>query len=353
MPKFLKKLDNHADYKSYVGNKASFPFVAHCLDYNDVHYVSEEESKEILQSKYLTFEALESGTFKFSGATSANTLQYSLDDGQTWTTLAHNTNTPTIATGSNILWKGSGLTIDTNSGIGKYISTGTFNVKGNIMSLHFGDNFSGQTSLSGKDNAYKRLFNGCTNIISAENLSLPSTTLSSNCYRYLFNGCSGLTTAPTTLPATALTDYCYSYMFGGCTSLTTAPSLPATALASWCYYSMFRGCTSLTTAPELPATTLAGDCYAAMFLGCSGLTAAPELPATTLANSCYSSMFQGCANLNYIKAMFTTTPGSNYTNNWVYYVKSTGTFVKNSAAQWDVRGVDGIPDGWTVETASS
>lgn len=31
----------------------------------------------------------------------------------------------------------------------------------------------------------------------------------------------------------------------------------------------------------------------------------------------------------------------------------TGTFIKNASATWDVTGVNGIPTGWTVETASS
>lgn len=30
---------------------------------------------------------------------------------------------------------------------------------------------------------------------------------------------------------------------------------------------------------------------------------------------------------------------------------STGTFVKNADATWDVTGTSGIPEGWTVETA--
>lgn len=82
----------------------------------------------------------------------------------------------------------------------------------------------------------------------------------------------------------------------------------------------------------LPATTLAESCYHGMFYNCSNLTIAPNLPATTLAESCYNGMFNGCTNLSYIKAMFTTIPGSSYTVNWVKNVKATGTFVKNSAA---------------------
>jgi len=62
-------------------------------------------------------------------------------------------------------------------------------------------------------------------------------------------------------------------------------------------------------------------------------------------------MFQGCTSLNYIKAMFTTTPGYGNTRNWVASVASSGTFVKNSAATWMTTGVNGIPSGWTVQTA--
>ena len=89
-----------------------------------------------------------------------------------------------------------------------------------------------------------------------------------------------------------------------------------------------------------------------MFRGCTSLTTAPELPATTLTSWCYSYMFLGCTNLNYIKAMFTTTPSTTYTNGWVSGVAAAGTFVKNSAAQGDVSGNNGIPQGWTVETAT-
>ncbi len=95
-----------------------------------------------------------------------------------------------------------------------------------------------------------------------------------------------------------------------------------------------------------------------MFANCISLETAPELPATTLVNMCYYYMFNGCSSLNYIKAMFTTTPGpstdyTGYTYAWVENVASTGTFVKNSAAEWNVTGSSGVPNGWTIQTAES
>lgn len=127
--------------------------------------------------------------------------------------------------------------------------------------------------------------------------------------------------------------------------------LPATALAVGCYEYMFNGCTSLTTAPELPATTLAELCYWGMFNGCTSLTVAPELPATTLIRECYSDMFEGCKKLNYIKMLATDISAYNCLYSWVNKVSSTGTFVKNKNATWNVTGTSGIPSGWNIQYA--
>ena len=141
---------------------------------------------------------------------------------------------------------------------------------------------------------------------------------------------------------------CFAYLFSYCTSLTTAPVLPATTLDYGCYQEMFRGCSNLVTAPDLPATILDEVCYSGMFQSCKKLTKAPELPAQELAESCYKNMFYSCASLNSVKAAFTTTPGSDYTNTWLLGVSTTGTFYKNKNATWDIIGSSGIPSGWTV-----
>ncbi|MBQ5475259.1 MAG: hypothetical protein IIT65_11335 [Lachnospiraceae bacterium] len=60
-------------------------------------------------------------------------------------------------------------------------------------------------------------------------------------------------------------------------------------------------------------------------------------------------MFYGCSNLNYVKAMFTTTPSFMYSLAWLANVSSTGTFVKNAAATWDVTGPSGIPATWDIQ----
>ena len=145
-----------------------------------------------------------------------------------------------------------------------------------------------------------------------------------------------------------LTGNCNSLLFGD--NANTNLSLSG---KNYTFYYLFYNCTTIKNVSSnfLPATTLANYCYYQMFSGCSSLTTAPQLPAITLAYGCYSYMFQGCSKLKYIKALFTTTPSSDYTSDWVSRVASSGTFVKNKDATWVVTGVSGIPSGWTVQTA--
>ena len=291
----------------------------------------------------LTFVALGSGTFKLSG----NSVQYSTNSGATWNTLASNTNSPTITAGNTIMWKGT-ITPTTNKGVGTFSSTGNFEVKGNPMSLLYGDNFIGSKSLNGKAYAFACMFSGVTTLVMADKIGLPATTLEQHCYDTMFKGCTSLTTTPQ-LPATTLEQYCYDTMFADCTSLTTAPELPATTLATWCYHRMFDGCTSLNRAPKLRALTLANYCYTQMFKGCTSLTRAPKLPAVTLKEDCYEYMFYGCTSLNYIKCLATDISATNCTTNWVNGVAAIGTFVKDeSMTSWTI-GVNGIPTGWSSQ----
>lgn len=150
-------------------------------------------------------------------------------------------------------------------------------------------------------------------------------------------------------------DYTFCRMFYNCTTLTSAENLvlPAKTLTKDCYDGMFMGCTNLTKAPALPATDLKNYCYYQMFKGCTSLTEAPVLPAISLVDNCYEEMFNGCSSLSYIKAMFTTTPSNDYTKNWVAGVSSSGSFVKNSAANWNVTGSNGVPSGWNVSSVSA
>ncbi len=267
---------------------------------------------------YLTIEANEDG---LTASLSINTCEYCVDGDDNWKALSAGTATESINSGHTLSFRGN-LAPKSSNGIGTFTINKKCNLKGNCMSMIFGDNASDNYSLSGKTYAFYKLFYDCSNIVNVSSNFLPATTLANSCY---------------------------SSMFNGCTSLTTAPVLPATALAQNCYNSMFQNCTSLTTAPELPATSLVQSCYSFMFQGCTSLTTAPELPATTLESNCYQYMFRNCKKLNYIKMLATNISASSCLNNWVNGVSSTGTFVKNAAMTRLSTGTSGIPRGWTVQ----
>lgn len=288
---------------------------------------------------YLTFEAVESSVFKLIipkrvGSSWLTSVSYSIDNGQTWTTKNNGSSaititTPTISQGGKVLWKGTGKRYggDDDGYYSYFTSTGKFNVSGNILSLIYENNFQSQTTFNSSEQfIFGYLFKNNTKLVNANFLHLTPTMLKS---------------------------FCYCGMFYNCTSLESAPIFHAASNAGSCCASMFYNCSSLTIPPELPAKTLASLCYDTMFYGCTSLTTAPELPATTLVNYCYVNMFYGCTNISYIKALFITEPSKTYTSNWVGGVSASGTFVKNSAATWNVTGVNGVPTGWTIQTASS
>lgn len=238
---------------------------------------------------YFTFNVTHFGTILFTSFRTANTISYSTDYGETWSEPS-STIAISAQSGDTIKFKG---TMIPDYGIGTFSgSTAYFDVKGNVLSLLYGDEYDDQTTMYNKSFMYLL---SDTNVVNAETLALP-TTLSEGCYFCMFSGCTSLVTPPE-LQATALTEGCYHEMFEGCTSLTQAPSLPATALTEWCYTSMFWGCTSLTQAPELPATRLAQYCYMSMFYGCTSLETMPRLRALNLEPYCYHQMFYECNSL--------------------------------------------------------
>ena len=250
---------------------------------------------------YLTFDVLTSGniTWRALGSGAAKTIEYKKNsDG--WISLTSTSAGATIAVsqGDKVKFRGTNTRYSeaskTNySGFDESATSNsaTYNIEGNIMSLLYGDNFSGQTTIAQKW-AFCSIFKK-SNVISAENLILPALTLPQYAYR-----------------------------------------------------AMFSYATSLEVAPALPATTLGGDCYWYMFENCA-ITQAPELPALTLVSNCYGYMFTGCTSLNYIKCLATSISASGCLQNWVNNVSASGTFVKDENTTWTT-GISGIPTGWIV-----
>jgi len=340
--KYLKLFQTQEEYDAFYTENTLTPICTYNKETSEVAF-----NDIYPKDSPLYIEALEDLTASFT----VNQIEYSLDNA-TWVALPAATSTPTVLSGEKIYFRASGITPAT-SGMGIFSTTGKCNVGGNIMSMQDGANFLNSVAISGNAR-FRNLFKNAINIQDASKLVLPATSLTEACYMDMFNGCTSLVKGPSILPALSVIKQCYCQMFQGCTSLVKGPSiLPATDMAYACYANMFRNCTGLKFAPKINATKLYDQCFTAMFSGCESLEKAPALHALKLEYQSYQSIFWGCSNLKYIKAMFTTTPSSSYNQNWVNGVAATGTFVKNAAATWDVTGVNGIPEGWTVETAEA
>lgn len=310
MKKPIRRFPEHSDMtppKTYLKNTVSL-----CKKEKHIHFNQ-------YQWQYFTIESLEdNNTFSIlctpSQTANSQTILVSLDNGNTWeekTASSGGTEIFTLNANQKALVKSNTWKPNANNNYEdtircRFIANNAYKIYGNILSLVYGDNFLGKSTLNNIVRTFQYLFYKSTNLKDVSNLVLNATTLTAYCYYYMFAGCTNLVNAPE-LPATSVGDTSYGRMFEGCTSLTTAPSvLPATTLASYCYYYMFNGCTNLLTAPSvLPATTLASSCYEGMFYGCTSLTTAIKLPATTLANSGYRNMHYGtnilpdCTNIDF------------------------------------------------------
>ena len=240
------------------------------------------------ENQYLTMEALDNATIEVYPQYTDSKLYYKIDN-EGWKEY-NNSDTITLNSSSKIMFKETLTSSRLNATRFKCLS-GYINVYGNVMSLVYGDDFIGKTTMS--NFKLERVFSR-SNIIDAGNLILPATTL-----------------------------------------------------ARGCYEGMFSSCTSLLNAPELPATTLAENCYERMFFGCTSLTTAPVLPATTLAKYCYSNMFADCTSLNNINCQLTNVDNT-ATQGWVNNVRTnSGTFTYNCVNKSWTTGVNGIPENWS------
>lgn len=167
-----------------------------------------------------------------------------------------------------------------------------YTLSGNILSLQYGSNFNGQTTMNG-------VLNGC--------FHFADFTFFTNKYASSPNvDASGLI-MPLTLAANDQTSGkgALEGLFKDSTALIKAPTLSATTLAERCYSSMFYGCTSLNPEKiEIAATTLASDCFENMFYGCSALNCPIVcLGEKTGSYNVMTNAFQNCTSLELVPFM--------------------------------------------------
>jgi len=293
--KHLLKFDKHEEYHAEEVSGLVKPNVSFCVKEKHTHY------KKYRRPKVLKFVAEQAGStvklekISYEGPPPNISLQYSTDEGVSWGEFPIGTAVTIPTVGGSIMLKGvNNRFTDQLQSYHHFVMTGRIAAEGDITSL--------------------------------------------------LNGIGG---------DYPLKSYEFCRAFSNCAALTTPPDLPSVKVDYYTYASMFSYCTSLSKPPELGARLISeGGEFAHMFIRCTALTKSPDIMVETLENRTLEEMFSGCTNLSYIKVM-NVEPFSYSAKGWVKGVSPTGTFVMNKDAEWDpeeYRGVNGVPQGWTVVT---
>lgn len=296
---------------------------------------NEGENQELNYSEmYFTIESLEDNNeikMQRSGSPVNPTLSYSLDDGETWSTVTilGSVTFGTINTGQKIIFKGNNTQLSSSYDSFNYFdATKQFKVYGNIMSLLNGDDFIINSEFQNNTNNQFAGLLRTTYLVDASNLILPALTLYESSYNSMFRDASNLVYGPKILPAL---------------------DIPADG-----YASMFEGCTSLVEAPEILATTVSGG-TALKCMFCMGrnnkvtaaMTKGPVLRITNpnSYNNVYQQLF--CGNGNLIEVTVLCSGTNKYFYGWLSNVSSTGV-IKTLSGTTFVSGTNGLPSEWTI-----
>lgn len=139
----------------------------------------------------------------------------------------------------------------------------------------------------------------------------------------------------------------FANLFRGCTTIVNAKDLilpTFTSYYTYIFYYMFYGCTSLVSSPALVSSELSTACYSGLYRECSNLAQSQVLLAPNLVGFCYRNMFQA-TKVNNVKCLATDISANECVTNWLLNVSSTGTFIQTSGVTWP-RGASGIPTRW-------
>ena len=357
-------------------------------------------------NEYLWFEHRDSGGylyFELAGTMSDITIEYSTDktnwtsvtlstSGTTSTYITINKGRPTYIRGNNSAYATS------SSAYFHFRCTGYSVVGGNIMSLIYGDNFKGQTTLS-STYAFNSLFKSAGYLMSISNLRLPATSIPNYAYQNMFYG-NNINDMIPEIPATYVGFYGMSNMFGSCTSLNDVPDLSTiTRVNGYAFANMFSNCSALTVLPDfhnvgtieywapwrytfsgctsivdarwnkngsrlLPdhlTVSDGGSAYEQMFRGCTGLKYAPELTDKNPHTGEFNNMFNGCTNSRFTD-IYThgSSLGTNYYADIVKGTGHSGTIWKADDVSWDssqysqfnYSGSGSTGSHWTVYAAN-
>lgn len=146
---------------------------------------------------------------------------------------------------------------------------------------------------------------------------------------------------------TELLEGTFVSLFYGMSYLVTTPLMPALKIGPSAYMRVYRNCLNLTLVRSLDAEEHNG--YApmrGMFENCSSLESIPTLKIDLISQSGLREFLSGCTSLREVRTLMTNVAESLALENWMYNVPATGDFYCDSSLVIP-SGASGIPTGWT------
>lgn len=304
----------------------------------------------IPMNDYFSVKALGSGTLSWDGGTLISTpissLEYKKNDGS-WVTSSDSGGSVSMVENDVVYFRApytKPLSMTTPT---TFSSTMNVSISGNILSLYYNTGFSAATSVEGK---MDYLFRDWTGLIDASNLLIPSLTAKYNGYlieqaaKRMFSGCSNLIAGPQFAPNISVLSSGCSQMFYGCTSLRTMPVFSPDSIGLQGCYQMFYGCTSLQTV-DFITNSIGEEGCREMFTNCTGLTSA-TIDAYFGNYSC-TDIFSGCTLLNEVNCLIKGYSGSPF-DGWLVDTSSSGTIYTYENYIQFLRNYGYVPYNWTV-----
>lgn len=248
---------------------------------------------------WLYFTMPQGGTVSLTknGTPTEVTLEYSLDNGSTWTEWVESENVRSLT-----LTAGQTMHVRNSSETSTGFSTG----ENNYYKFAFtADTYAG----------------GNTNSLLCKNPN--NASISAYCYYRLFRYCETLIT-PSEFPSNYASARSYASLFSNCSSLIRAPHFAINESGiynpfSYIFISAFQNCTSLQEV---------------------------SFELSELSNYTCHKMFNGCSSLKEVRVTFTELNGINPLLEWLNGVSPTGDFY--CPAELTIpTGASGIPSGWT------
>lgn len=258
-------------------------------------------------------------------------IEYS-NNGKDWSRVTINA-WITIPLGGKTYFRANGTrwTDARSNGYYNIIGSNPFNIGGNLLSMLYGDSFTGEetTLPSGSTLTFANLFYGSGYLKSGTDLRIPITAINEKCFYRTFYNCTKLTKLPINLFKTIKTYgvNAFEECFKSCTSFNTALNFAANGtIPAYCMKNTFNGCTSLTRTGELPGGTLSTQSFYQTFYNCNKLVYID-------AHKIYSISASSC------------------TTYWVSGVGSGGqmlVYYRGASYVGWTTGTSGIPSGWSA-----